>query len=91
MLFRSIELLLDPESFIELDPFVESRFDILNLGKKKFPGDAVVTGFGKINGRQVYLFSQDFSKMGGSLGELHGQKIVKVINSLKKLAVPVLE
>ena len=83
-----INLLLDPGSFVELDPFVESRFDILNLGKKKFPGDAVVTGFGKINGRQVYLFSQDFSKIGGSLGELHGQKIVKVIELSQKTGCP---
>ena len=50
-----IELLLDPESFVELDPFVESRFDILGLDQKKIPGDAVITGWGKINGRPVYL------------------------------------
>jgi len=85
-----INLLLDPGSFVELDPFVESRFDILNLGKKKFPGDAVVTGFGKINGRQVYLFSQDFSKIGGSLGELHGQKIVKVYQLAQKTGCPII-
>ncbi len=83
-----IELLLDPESFIELDPFVESRFDIFGLDQKKIPGDAVVTGWGKINGRPVYLYSQDFSKMGGSLGELHGQKIVKVIELAQKTGCP---
>lgn len=79
---------MDPESFIELDPFVESRFDIFGLDQKKIPGDAVITGWGKINGRPVYLYSQDFSKMGGSLGELHGQKIVKVIELAQKTGCP---
>ena len=83
-----IELLLDPESFVELDPFVESRFDIFGLDQKKIPGDAVITGWGKINGRPVYLYSQDFSRMGGSLGELHGQKIVKVIELAQKTGCP---
>jgi len=83
-----IELLLDPESFVELDPFVESRFDILGLDQKKIPGDAVITGWGKINGRPVYLYSQDFSRMGGSLGEMHGQKIVKVIEFSQKTGCP---
>jgi propionyl-CoA carboxylase beta chain len=85
-----IKLLLDPASFVELDPFVEGRFDILGLEKKRFPGDAVITGFGKINGRQVYLFSQDFSKIGGSLGEMHGQKIVKVIELAQKTGCPII-
>lgn len=85
-----INLLLDPGSFVELDPFVESRFDILGMGKKKFPGDAVITGFGKINGRQVYLFSQDFSKIGGSLGEMHGQKIVKIYQLAQKVGCPII-
>lgn len=85
-----INLVLDPGSFVELDLFVESRFDILGLGKKKFPGDAVITGFGKINNRQVYLYSQDFSKMGGSLGELHGQKIVKVYQLAQKTGCPII-
>lgn len=83
-----IHLLLDPETFVELDPFVESRFQRLGMAKKQIPGDAVISGFGKINGRQVYLFSQDFSKMGGSLGELHGQKITKVIDLAAKTGCP---
>ncbi|TFG35397.1 MAG: acyl-CoA carboxylase subunit beta, partial [Parcubacteria group bacterium] len=53
-------------------------------------GDAVITGFGKINGRQVYVYSQDFSKMGGSLGEMHGQKIVKVIDLASKTGCPII-
>jgi len=85
-----INLLLDLDSFVELDPFVESRFDIFGLDKKRFPGDAVITGSGKVNGRQVYLFAQDFSKIGGSLGEMHGQKIVKVIDLARKTGCPII-
>lgn len=85
-----INLLLDPDSFIELDPFVESRFQQLGMAEKKIPGDGVISGFGKISGRPVYLFSQDFSKMGGSLGELHGQKITKVIELATKTGCPVI-
>ena len=83
-----IDLLLDPETFVELDPFVESRFYQLGMREKKVSGDAVVSGFGKVSGRQVYVFSQDFSKMGGSLGEMHGQKIVKVIELAAKTGCP---
>lgn len=82
-----IDLLLDPGSFVELDPFVESRIEI---GKEKFPGDGVITGFGKINGRQVYLFSQDFSKIGGTLGEMQGKKIVKIYQLAQKTGCPII-
>ncbi|MCP6718578.1 MAG: methylmalonyl-CoA carboxyltransferase, partial [Patescibacteria group bacterium] len=85
-----ISLLLDTDSFLELDPFVESRFDKLDMNKKKFPGDSVITGFGTINKRQVYVFSQDFSKIGGSLGEMHAKKIVKIIDLAKKTGSPVI-
>jgi len=83
-----INLLLDPETFVEIDPFVESRFDL--MGKEKFPGDAVISGFGKINGRQVFIFSQDFSKLGGTLGEAHGKKIVKVYKLAQKTGSPII-
>ena len=85
-----IEFLLDPDTFVELDPFVEARSTALGLDKKKVAGDAVITGFGKINNRLVYLFSQDFSKMGGSLGEMHGEKIVKTIEAARKTGNPVI-
>lgn len=85
-----INLLLDADSFAELDAFVESRFGSLGLDKKKFLGDSVIAGFGKINGRTVYLYSQDFSKMGGSLGEMHGKKISKVIELARKTGCPVI-
>jgi acetyl-CoA carboxylase carboxyltransferase component len=85
-----INLLLDEDTFVELDPFVESRFDVLGLEKKKFKGDAVITGFGEIDKRQVYVYSQDFSKMGGSLGEMHAQKIVKVLKLALKTGSPII-
>jgi Acetyl-CoA carboxylase, carboxyltransferase component (subunits alpha and beta) len=87
-----INLLLDPDTFVELDPFVESRSEYLKLKYKeeRFPGDAVITGFGKINGRQVFVFSQDFSKIGGSLGEMHGEKIAKVYQIARKNGCPII-
>ena len=85
-----INLLLDMGSFIELDALVETRFSSLGLDRKKFPGDAVVTGFGKIDGRQVYIYSQDFPKIGGSLGEMHGKKIIKIIRLARKTGCPII-
>jgi len=84
-----IGMLLDPDSFVELDPFVETRFSYFGLDQKKFPGDSVITGFGKINNRQTYVYSQDFSKIGGSLGEMHGKKIIKVMELAQKTGCPV--
>ncbi len=81
-----LDLLMDPGSFVELDAFVEDRFD---SGKEKTPGDAVVTGFGKVAGKQVCAYSQDFSVRGGSLGEMHAKKIGKVINMAKKTGCPI--
>jgi len=85
-----INLLLDPESFVEIDSFVESRFSAFGMGRKKVPGDVVITGFGKISNRLVYVYSQDFSKIGGSLGEAHGKKIVKVIETARKTGSPII-
>uniref|UniRef100_A0A8C5FTI9 Propionyl-CoA carboxylase beta chain, mitochondrial n=1 Tax=Gadus morhua TaxID=8049 RepID=A0A8C5FTI9_GADMO len=74
-----IELLLDPESFVEYDMFVEHRCSDFGMeqDRNKFPGDSVVTGQGRINGRLVYVFSQDFTVFGGSLSGAHAQKICK--------------
>ncbi len=85
-----LNLLLDAGSFVELDPFIESRFDILGMEKKKFPGDAVIAGFGKINGRQIYIYSQDFLKIGGTLGEMHGKKIIKIYRLAQKTGCPLI-
>ena len=73
-----IELLLDHGSFEEFDMFVQHRSTDFGMEKQKIPGDGVVTGWGTINGRTVFLFSKDFTVFGGSLSEAHAQKIVKV-------------
>ncbi|MGI9386236.1 MAG: acyl-CoA carboxylase subunit beta [Methyloligellaceae bacterium] len=73
-----IDLLLDEGSFEEFDMFVEHRCTDFGMEKTKFPGDGVVTGWGTINGRVVYLFAKDFTVFGGSLSETHAKKIMKV-------------
>ena len=75
-----IELLLDEGSFVELDEFVRHRSTAFGMDKNRPYGDAVVTGVGTINGRQVALFSQDFTIFGGSLGETAGNKIIKIMD-----------
>lgn len=85
-----LNLLLDAGSFVESDPFVESRFGDFGMAKKKFPGDGVLTGFGKIQGRLVEIYSQDFSKIGGTLGEMHGKKIVKIYEAALKTGCPII-
>jgi propionyl-CoA carboxylase beta chain len=83
-----IDLLLDEGTFVELNPFIEHRCTDFGLGDKKGPGDGVVTGYGKINGRPVYLFSQDFTVFGGALGEMHAKKIVNVMDLAAKNGAP---
>lgn len=85
-----IEKLLDPGTFQEIDMFVEHRTTDFGMESKKFPGDSVVTGWGKIDGRTVYVFSQDFTVIGGSLGEVHSQKICKILNMAMKTGAPVI-
>jgi methylmalonyl-CoA decarboxylase subunit alpha len=87
-----IDLLCDQGSFVELDPFVESRSEYLKLKYKEetFPGDAVIVGFGKINNRKVFVFSQDFSKIGGTLGEMHGEKIAKIYRLARNNGCPII-
>jgi acetyl-CoA carboxylase carboxyltransferase component len=85
-----LSLLLDENSFLEIKGFVESRFTEQELGKNKFINDSVITGSGKINNRLVYVYSQDFTKMGGSLGEMHGQKIAEVIELAEKNGCPII-
>ena len=75
-----IDLLLDEGSFEEYDMYVEHRCTDFGMEDQKFPGDGVVTGSGTINGRLVYVFSQDFTVFGGSLSETHAQKICKVMD-----------
>ncbi len=85
-----LDLLLDKESFEEIDAFVTHRSSDFGLEKNKVPGDGVVTGFGKIHGRPVYVFSQDFTVFGGSLSETHAEKICKVLDLALKNGVPVI-
>src|SRR5256885_1104675 len=75
-----IELLLDPGSFEEWDMFVEHRSQDFGMAGQKIPGDGVVTGYGTVNGRLVFVFSQDFTVFGGSLSEAHAEKICKIMD-----------
>lgn len=79
---------LDPQSFVELDMFVKHRCTDLGMEGAEAPGEGVVTGYGTVNGRKVFLFAQDFTVMGGSLGEMHAQKICKVMDLAMKTGAP---
>lgn len=85
-----IDLLLDKGSFEEIDKFVTHRSTAFGLDKQQFLGDGVVTGHGKIHGRPVYVFSQDFTVFGGSLSETHAEKICKVMDLALKNGVPII-
>ena len=85
-----IDLLMDKGSFREVDPFVQHRTHDFNLDKQKFMGDSVVTGWGTIEGRLVYVFSQDFTVFGGSLGEVHAEKICKIMDMAMKNGAPMI-
>ncbi|HEU5228646.1 MAG TPA: acyl-CoA carboxylase subunit beta [Ktedonobacteraceae bacterium] len=85
-----IDLLLDPGSFNELDMFVTHRATDFGLDEQRVPGDGVVTGYGQIEGRLVYVFSQDFTVFGGSLSEAHAEKICKIMDLAMKNGAPVI-
>ncbi|WP_020403313.1 acyl-CoA carboxylase subunit beta [Gracilimonas tropica] len=85
-----IDLLLDKGSFEEIDKFVTHRSSNFGLDKKQYLGDGVITGFGKIHGRPVYVFSQDFTVFGGSLSETHAEKICKIMDLAMKNGVPII-
>jgi propionyl-CoA carboxylase beta chain len=85
-----IELLLDEGSFEEWDTFVEHRCTDFGMADKKVPGDGVVTGTGTLNGRLVFVFSQDFTVFGGSLSEAHAEKICKLMDQAMKVGAPVI-
>jgi acetyl-CoA carboxylase carboxyltransferase component len=85
-----IDLLLDKGSFREVDPFVTHRTTDFNLDHQKYLGDSVVTGWGTIEGRLVYIFSQDFTVFGGSLGEVHAEKVCKIMDMALKNGAPVI-
>ena len=83
-----IEALLDPGSFVELDAFAKHRSVNFGLEKRRIAGDGVVVGHGTVDGRQICIYSQDFTVFGGSLGEVHGQKITKVMDLALRTGVP---
>lgn len=83
-----IEALLDPGTFTEIDAFVRHRSTNFGLDRKRVPGDGVVVGHGTVDGREVCVYSQDFTVFGGSLGEVHGQKITKVMDLALRTGVP---
>ena len=85
-----LEVLLDEDSFEEFDMFVAHRCIDFGMGEKKFPGDGVVTGWGTIDGRLVYVFSQDFTVLGGSLSETHAKKICKVMDMAMQNGAPII-
>ncbi len=85
-----IEVLLDPDSFEEWDMFVEHRNHDFGMDEQKIPGDGVVTGWGTVNGRLVYVFSQDFTVFGGSLSEAHAEKICKIMDHAMRVGAPVI-
>lgn len=85
-----IELLLDPDSFEEWDMFKGHRCYDFGMANQSVPGDGVVTGYGTINGRMVFVFSQDFTVFGGSLSEAHAEKIGKIMDHALKVGAPVI-
>ena len=85
-----IDLLVDPGSFEELDSFVTHRTTGFGIAERQYPGDSVVTGYGKVNGRTVYVYSQDFTVFGGSLSEVTAEKICKVMDMAMRNGAPII-
>ncbi|MBD3108066.1 acyl-CoA carboxylase subunit beta [Bacillus sp. AGMB 02131] len=83
-----IDLLVDEGTFVELNPFISHRCTDFGLDQVEGPGDGVVTGYGKVNGRDIFLFSQDFTVFGGALGEMHAKKIANVMDLAAKNGAP---
>ena len=85
-----LEVLLDPGTFEEWDMFVEHRCSEFEMGNQQIPGDGVVTGYGTINGKLTFVFSQDFTVFGGSLSESHAEKICKIMDKAIQVGAPVI-
>jgi len=85
-----LDLLLDEDSFVELDRFVEHRSTDFGLEDRRIPGDGVITGYGKVDGRPVFVFSQDFTVFGGSLSEAHAEKICKIVDLALENGAPII-
>ncbi len=87
--WERIEYFFDPGSFVEFGSFIELRNSDFGSSRNKHPGDGVVTGFGKVNGKTVYIAAQDFTVLGGSVGEMHGAKIANIIRMATQNGAPV--
>ena len=85
-----VDFFLDEGSFEEFDKFVVHRSTDFGMEEQKFPGDGVITGHGLVDGREVFVFAQDFTVFGGSLSETHAQKICKVMDMAMKTGAPVI-
>ena len=85
-----IDALLDPDTFQEFDKFVEHRCTMFGMEKQRIPGDGVVTGHGRIDGRTVFVFAQDFTVFGGSLSETYAEKICKIMDLAMKVGAPII-
>ncbi|TAM48512.1 MAG: methylmalonyl-CoA carboxyltransferase, partial [Acidobacteria bacterium] len=85
-----LDLLLDPGSLEEVDRLVTHRSHDFGMERQRIPGDGVITGFGRIEGRQVAVFAQDFTVFGGSLSEAHAEKVCKIMDLALKFGVPVI-
>ena len=85
-----IDLLLDKASFREIDAFVTHRERNFGMDKQQFLGDSVVTGWGTVDGRLVYVFSQDFTVFGGSLSQVHAEKVCKIMDMAMRNGAPVI-
>ncbi len=85
-----IEKLLDKGTFCEIAIFAKNRGTAFGMDKVNVPADAVITGYGKIDGRKIYIFSQDFTSIGGTLSEIHAKKICNIIDSAVKAGCPII-
>ncbi|MHA2008976.1 MAG: acyl-CoA carboxylase subunit beta [Promethearchaeota archaeon] len=85
-----IEMLVDPDSFTEIDSFVKHHCDKFGMEQKRYLGDGVITGYGTIDSRKVFLYSQDFTVLGGTIGKAHAQKITKIMDLALKMGCPVI-
>src|SRR5690554_6255693 len=85
-----IDLLLDPGTFVEMDKFVTNRCVDFGMDQNKIPGDGVVTGYGKVDGRLIYVFDQDFSVFSGSLAGANAEKICKIMDMAMKVGARVI-
>lgn len=83
-----LDILFDPGTFVEVDNLIESRIDDFRMDEKRAPGDGVMTGYGKVNGRLVFAYSEDFTVIGGTLGEYHSLKICRIMDRALEMRAP---